>query len=187
MPGGALTSCPPSRGSRPTRRLPCAKALEDEIQAMMNGKKKADQAVKDAQRKADELMRPYVEQTSLEAAVAIGKERAMMIAQITDMHVRPRAGRLRPGRHQRYARGPWRLPEALPRKPDLVIATGDPPIAGAHRGVRGARHPRRCRCRFISCPATTIAGRAGGRVRIGRLLPGRRRLRTMWSTAIPFA
>jgi hypothetical protein len=41
------------------------KALEDEIQAMMNGKKKADQAVKDAQKKADELMRPYVEQTSL--------------------------------------------------------------------------------------------------------------------------
>jgi sn-glycerol 3-phosphate transport system substrate-binding protein len=41
------------------------KALEDEIQAMMNGKKKADQAVKDAQKKADELMRPYVEQTAL--------------------------------------------------------------------------------------------------------------------------
>ena len=41
------------------------KALEDEIQAMMNGKKKADQAVKDAQKKADEVMRPYVEQTSL--------------------------------------------------------------------------------------------------------------------------
>ncbi len=41
------------------------KALEDEIQAVMNGKKKPDQAVKDAQKKADELMRPYVEQTSL--------------------------------------------------------------------------------------------------------------------------
>ncbi len=41
------------------------KALEDEIQAMMNGKKKADQALKDAQKKADELMRPYVEQTAL--------------------------------------------------------------------------------------------------------------------------
>ena len=41
------------------------KALEDEIQAMMNGKKKADQAVEDAQKKADELMRPCVEQTSL--------------------------------------------------------------------------------------------------------------------------
>ena len=41
------------------------KALEDEIQAMMNGKKKADQAVKDAQKKADELLRPYVDQTAL--------------------------------------------------------------------------------------------------------------------------
>ena len=41
------------------------KALEDEIQAVMNGKKKPDQAVKDAQKKADELMRPYVEQTAL--------------------------------------------------------------------------------------------------------------------------
>ena len=41
------------------------KALEDEIQALMNGKKKADQAVKDAQKKADELMRPYAEATSL--------------------------------------------------------------------------------------------------------------------------
>jgi sn-glycerol 3-phosphate transport system substrate-binding protein len=41
------------------------KALEDEIQALMNGKKKADQAVKDAQKKADELMRPYTETTSL--------------------------------------------------------------------------------------------------------------------------
>ncbi|HEX2888978.1 ABC transporter substrate-binding protein [Vineibacter terrae] len=41
------------------------KALEDEMQAVLNGKKKADQAVRDAQRKADELLRPYVEQTAL--------------------------------------------------------------------------------------------------------------------------
>jgi sn-glycerol 3-phosphate transport system substrate-binding protein len=41
------------------------KALEDEIQAMLNGKKKADDAVKDAQKKADELLRPYVDQTAL--------------------------------------------------------------------------------------------------------------------------
>ena len=41
------------------------KALEDEVQAVMNGKKKAEQAVKDAQRKADELLRPYIEQTAL--------------------------------------------------------------------------------------------------------------------------
>ena len=40
-------------------------ALEDEVQAVMNGKKKAEQAVRDAQRKADELLRPYVEQTAL--------------------------------------------------------------------------------------------------------------------------
>ena len=41
------------------------KAMEDEMQAVLNGKKKADQAMKDAQKKADELMRPYVEQTAL--------------------------------------------------------------------------------------------------------------------------
>ena len=41
------------------------KAMEDEMQAVLNGKKKADQAVKDAQKKADDLMRPYVEQTAL--------------------------------------------------------------------------------------------------------------------------
>ncbi|TWS98272.1 ABC transporter substrate-binding protein [Reyranella sp. CPCC 100927] len=41
------------------------KALEDEMQAVMNGKKKAEQAVKDAQRKADELLRPYIDQTAL--------------------------------------------------------------------------------------------------------------------------
>jgi sn-glycerol 3-phosphate transport system substrate-binding protein len=35
------------------------------MQAVLNGKKKADLAVKDAQKKADELMRPYVEQTAL--------------------------------------------------------------------------------------------------------------------------
>lgn len=41
------------------------KALEDEIQAVLNGKKKAPQAVKDAQRNADALMKPYVDQTAL--------------------------------------------------------------------------------------------------------------------------
>jgi sn-glycerol 3-phosphate transport system substrate-binding protein len=41
------------------------KALEDEVQLMLNGKKKADVVVKDAQKKADELMKPYVDQTSL--------------------------------------------------------------------------------------------------------------------------
>ena len=41
------------------------KALEDEIQAVLNGKKKAPQAVKDAQKNADALMKPYVDQTAL--------------------------------------------------------------------------------------------------------------------------
>src|SRR5216683_4028026 len=41
------------------------KALEDEIQAVLNGKKKAGQAVKDAQKSAETLMKPYVDQTAL--------------------------------------------------------------------------------------------------------------------------
>jgi sn-glycerol 3-phosphate transport system substrate-binding protein len=41
------------------------KALEDEMQAVLNGKKKAPQAVKDAQKAADALMKPYVDQTAL--------------------------------------------------------------------------------------------------------------------------
>ena len=41
------------------------KALEDEVQSVLNGKKKAPQAVKDAQKSADALMKPYVDQTAL--------------------------------------------------------------------------------------------------------------------------
>jgi sn-glycerol 3-phosphate transport system substrate-binding protein len=41
------------------------KAIEDEVQAVISGKKQPEQAVSDAQKKADELMRPYVEQTAL--------------------------------------------------------------------------------------------------------------------------
>ncbi len=41
------------------------KALEDEIQAVLNGKKKAPQAIKDAQKNADALMKPYVDLTAL--------------------------------------------------------------------------------------------------------------------------
>ena len=41
------------------------KALEDEIQTVLNGKKKAPEAVKDAQKNADALMKPYVDQTAL--------------------------------------------------------------------------------------------------------------------------
>lgn len=41
------------------------KALEDEVQAVLSGKKQPEQAVKDAQANADALMRPYVEATVL--------------------------------------------------------------------------------------------------------------------------
>jgi len=43
------------------------KALEDEVQAVLSGKKGAEAALKDAQKKADEIMRPYVEATALKA------------------------------------------------------------------------------------------------------------------------
>lgn len=43
------------------------KALEDEVQAVLSGKKTTDVALKDAQKKADEIMRPYVEATALKA------------------------------------------------------------------------------------------------------------------------
>ena len=41
------------------------KALEDEMQAVLNGKKKAPEAIKDAQKSADALLKPYVERTAL--------------------------------------------------------------------------------------------------------------------------
>lgn len=41
------------------------KALEDEVQAVLSGKKEPAQALKDAQTAADALMRPYVEATAL--------------------------------------------------------------------------------------------------------------------------
>jgi sn-glycerol 3-phosphate transport system substrate-binding protein len=40
------------------------KALDDEMQAVVSGKKKAAQAVKDAQHNADALLKPYVDQTA---------------------------------------------------------------------------------------------------------------------------
>jgi sn-glycerol 3-phosphate transport system substrate-binding protein len=40
-------------------------AMEDQVQAVITGKKKPEQAVKDAQRAADEIMKPYVESTAL--------------------------------------------------------------------------------------------------------------------------
>jgi len=41
------------------------KALDDEMQAVLSGKKKAAQAVKDAQHNADMLLKPYVDQTAM--------------------------------------------------------------------------------------------------------------------------
>jgi sn-glycerol 3-phosphate transport system substrate-binding protein len=41
------------------------KALEDEMQAVLNGKKKAPEAIKEAQKNADALMKPYVDRTAL--------------------------------------------------------------------------------------------------------------------------
>jgi len=40
------------------------KAMEDQVQAVITGKKKPEQAAKDAQRAADEIMKPYVESTA---------------------------------------------------------------------------------------------------------------------------
>ena len=39
-------------------------AMEDQIQAVITGKKKPEQAVKDAQKAADEIMKPYVDATA---------------------------------------------------------------------------------------------------------------------------
>jgi sn-glycerol 3-phosphate transport system substrate-binding protein len=41
------------------------KALEDEMQAVLNGKKKAPEAIREAQKNADALLKPYVDQTAL--------------------------------------------------------------------------------------------------------------------------
>jgi sn-glycerol 3-phosphate transport system substrate-binding protein len=39
-------------------------AMEEQVQAVLTGKKKPEQAVKDAQRAADEIMKPYVDSTA---------------------------------------------------------------------------------------------------------------------------
>jgi sn-glycerol 3-phosphate transport system substrate-binding protein len=41
------------------------KAMEDELQAVLAGKKEPKEAVTAAQKAADEIMRPYVERTAL--------------------------------------------------------------------------------------------------------------------------
>ena len=103
----------------------------------------------------------------------------MMIAQITDMHIRPR-GKIAYGRVDTNAmlEAAVATLEGLPRKPDLVIASGDLTDCGLaeeyevlrdildaalHAGLPRARQPRPPR-------------RAFRRVRPGRLLEERRRL-----------
>jgi ABC-type glycerol-3-phosphate transport system substrate-binding protein len=41
------------------------KAIEDQVQAILSGKTTPAQAVQAAQKNADELLRPYVEETAL--------------------------------------------------------------------------------------------------------------------------
>jgi sn-glycerol 3-phosphate transport system substrate-binding protein len=41
------------------------KAIEDELQAVLSGKKQPKEALVAAQKNADEIMKPYVEQTAL--------------------------------------------------------------------------------------------------------------------------
>ena len=47
------------------KTVPVRKALEDEIQAVLNGKKKPKEAVMAAQKAADETLKPYNAETSL--------------------------------------------------------------------------------------------------------------------------
>ena len=47
------------------KTVPVRKALEDEVQAMLSGKKAPKEALVAAQRAANEILRPYVEQTAL--------------------------------------------------------------------------------------------------------------------------
>ena len=47
------------------KTVPVRKAIEDEVQAVLSGKKQPKEALVAAQKAADEILRPYVEQTSL--------------------------------------------------------------------------------------------------------------------------
>jgi sn-glycerol 3-phosphate transport system substrate-binding protein len=42
------------------------KAMEDQVQAVLSGRAKPAEAVANAQKAADELLRPYAERTALE-------------------------------------------------------------------------------------------------------------------------
>ena len=54
---------PANAGS--SHKSPVRKAIEDELQAVVSGKKQPKEAVAAAQKTADEILRPYVEQTAL--------------------------------------------------------------------------------------------------------------------------
>ena len=47
------------------KTVPVRKAIEDELAAVLSGKKTPKEALTAAQKGADEIMRPYVEQTAL--------------------------------------------------------------------------------------------------------------------------
>ena len=47
-------------GRVPTNEM-LDEAIEDQVQAVISGKKQADEAVRDAQKNADEILRPYNE------------------------------------------------------------------------------------------------------------------------------
>ena len=83
-----------------------------------------------------------------------------MIAQITDMHIRPR-GKIAYGRVDTNAmlEAAVATIEALPRKPDLVIATGDLTDCGLAEEYEVLRDMPRSRspCRSIWFPAITTA------------------------------
>jgi len=66
MPRSPSTNSPtPSRGFATYKTVAVRKAMEDELQAMLAGKKTPKEAAAAAQRAADEIMRPYVERTAL--------------------------------------------------------------------------------------------------------------------------
>jgi sn-glycerol 3-phosphate transport system substrate-binding protein len=47
------------------KTVPVRKALEDEVQAVLSGKKQPKDAMIAAQKAADDILRPYLEQTAL--------------------------------------------------------------------------------------------------------------------------
>ena len=63
---GASTSSPYAKSWFATyKTVAVRKAIEDELQAVVSGKKQPKEAIVAAQKLADEIMRPYVEETAL--------------------------------------------------------------------------------------------------------------------------